>query len=90
MPMRLVTMVNFGRLHFFDSRGGAQLDSVLRFYCDRWIERLASAIDSEPVPVIRMHVVLMKTTRSRALSQVPVKLRRHRHFFALCQWTFSH
>jgi len=52
MPMRLVTMVNFGRLHFFDSRGGAQLDSVLRFYCDRWIERLASAIDSEPVPVI--------------------------------------
>src|ERR1700676_4350287 len=46
------------------------------------IERFARAINSEPVPVIRMHIVLIGTPWNRSLPQVPIQLRRHRHFFA--------
>ena len=46
------------------------------------VQRFAGAIDSEPVPVIRMHIVFIRTARRRALPQIPIKLRRHGRFFA--------
>src|SRR6266404_173426 len=45
------------------------------------IERFAGAINLEPVPVIRVHVVLIRTAWGWTLPKVPIQLRRHRHFF---------
>src|SRR4030095_5976699 len=46
------------------------------------IERFAGSIVSEPVPVIRLDVVLIRTARRWTLPQIPVQLFRYRHFFA--------
>src|ERR1700686_1540981 len=46
------------------------------------IECFAGAINLEPVPVIGMHVVLIRTAWRGTLPQVPIQLRRHGHFFA--------
>ena len=44
------------------------------------VERLAGAIDFEPVPVVRVYVVTIGTAGDGTLPQIPGKLRRHRHF----------
>src|SRR4029077_10234784 len=46
------------------------------------IERFASPISSEPVPIIRVHIILVGLAWRRTLPQVPVELRRYGHFFA--------
>src|SRR4029077_999001 len=42
----------------------------------------SSAIDSEPVPVVRLYIVGIGAARRRALPQVPIKLRWNGRFFA--------
>ena len=46
------------------------------------VERFAGTVDFEPVPVVRMHIVFVRAARRGPLPQVPIELRRHRHFFA--------
>src|SRR5260370_41455613 len=46
------------------------------------IECFAGAINFEPVPVIRMHVVFIGTAWGWTLPQVPIELRWHGYFFA--------
>src|ERR1019366_9663244 len=46
------------------------------------VERLAGAINSEPVPVVRLHIVFIGTAWRWTLPKVPIELRRNGHFFA--------
>src|SRR6202521_5401175 len=46
------------------------------------IECFAGAINFEPVPVIRMHIVFIGTAWGWTLPQIPIELRRHGYFFA--------
>src|SRR6266496_1480866 len=46
------------------------------------IERLAGPVNSEPVPVIGLHIVLIRTARRGALPEVPIELRWDGRFFS--------
>ena len=45
------------------------------------VQRFACAPNPEPVPVIRLHIIFVRHARRRPLPQIPIELRRHRHFF---------
>src|SRR5882724_3238706 len=46
------------------------------------VKRFSSAIDSEPVPVVGLHIIRIGAARHRALPQVPIKLLGNGSFFA--------
>src|SRR5579862_1755751 len=46
------------------------------------IQRFASAVDSEPVPIVWMDIIFVGPARRGTLPQIPIQLRRHGNFFA--------
>src|SRR5207244_8559934 len=61
----------------------AQCPSAHVDFVSSVVQRLASAVRTKPMPIVRMHIVGVRMARGWPLPEIPVQARRHRNLLAV-------